>query len=158
AGKISNLTIAHLSGGNISEHPPLGPCEGENFSVEVINAAMKLPQWKEMAIVVTWDDWGGFYDHVKPRVHKCKNGKVMQGGFRLPLIIISPYAKKGHVLKSHTEQASVPRLVEELWGMKFMSTRNKHARDGSAGSLMGAFDFTQPPRPPLLLTPRPVCP
>jgi phospholipase C len=158
AGKLANLTIAHLSAGEVSEHPPANPCKGENFTVEIINAAMQLPQWNEMAIVVTWDDWGGFYDHVKPSVHRCANGKIFENGFRLPLLVISPYAKKGHILKHHTEQASVPRLVEELWGMKFMSTRNQHARDGIAGSLLGAFDFAQKPRPPMILTPRASCP
>ena len=56
---------------------------------------MKLPQWNEMAIIVTWDDWGGFYDHVAPPVQKCANGTIFQTGFRLPAIMISPYAKKG---------------------------------------------------------------
>ena len=158
AGHLANLTIAHLSAGEVSEHPPAGPCKGENFTVDIVNAAMKLPQWKEMAIVVTWDDWGGFYDHVKPPVHRCKNGKIFENGFRLPLLVISPYAKRGHVLKHRTEQASVPRLVEELWGMHFMTTRNKHARDGIAGSLLGAFDFNQAPRAPMHLTPRAKCP
>jgi phospholipase C len=151
AGRLANLTIAHINAGDKSEHPELGPCVGENFSVDVINAAMKLPQWKEMAIILTWDDWGGFYDHVKPPVHKCKNGEIFQSGFRLPLLLMSPYARKGFVLKTPTEQASVPKLVEELWGMTFMSTRDKRARDGQAGSLMGAFDFAQAPREPLLL-------
>ena len=153
-GKVHNLMIAHLSGGGISEHPPEGPCKGERFSVEVINAAMKLPEWQHMAIIVTWDDWGGFYDHVRPPVHVSDNGATYGRGFRLPLIIISPYAKKHVVLHDTTEQASVPRLIEELWGMKFMSTRNAHARDGRAGSLLGAFDFSQTPRPPMLLPTR----
>jgi phospholipase C len=87
-------------------------------------------------------------------VRTARNGKRFGSGFRLPLIIISPYARKGLVLKHRTEQASVPRLVEELWGMKLMSKRNAHARDGVAGSLLGAFDFAQAPRPPMLLTPR----
>ncbi|MGE5184387.1 MAG: alkaline phosphatase family protein [Acidobacteriota bacterium] len=157
AGTLHNLMIAHLSGGKISEHPPEGPCEGEQFTVDVVNAAMKLPQWKHMAIVVTWDDWGGFYDHVKPKVTRTSDGRIFGNGFRLPLLIISPYAKHGYVLEHRAEQASVPRLVEELWGMKFMSTRNAHARDGIAGSLLDAFDFSQPPRAPLLL-PRRTCP
>ncbi len=152
AGKIANLTIAHLWGGDVSEHPAAYPCAGENFTVEIVNAAMKLPQWKEMAIVITWDDWGGFYDHVAPPVHKCSNGKIFQNGFRLPAIIVSPYAKKGFVLSTPAEQASIPRMVEELWGMAFMTTRDKHARDGTAGSLMAAFDFTQAPREPLVLS------
>ena len=151
AGKIANLTIGHLWGGDESEHPSAYPCVGENFTVDIVNAAMKLPQWNEMAIVITWDDWGGFYDHVAPTVHKCQNGQIFQTGFRLPAIIVSPYAKKGYVLTSKAEQASVPRLVEELWGMDFMTARDPHARDGTAGSLLGAFDFTQTPRAPLIL-------
>jgi phospholipase C len=151
AGKLANLTIANLWVGAISEHPGNSPCAGENYTVEVINALMKLPQWKEMAIVVTWDDWGGFYDHVAPHVHRCQNGHIMEQGFRLPAIVISPYAKKGFVLHEHTDQASVPKLVEDLWGMRYMSTRDKRARDGRAGSLMGAFDFAQSPRAPLFL-------
>ncbi len=152
AGHVANLTIAHLWGGEESEHPVAYPCAGENQTVEIINAAMKLPQWKEMAIVVTWDDWGGFYDHVAPPVHKCANGKIFQSGFRLPAIVISAYAKKGFVLSTPAEQASIPRMVEELWGMEFMTARDKHARDGTAGSLMASFDFTQPPRDPLILS------
>jgi phospholipase C len=155
--KISNLTIAHLSAGAASEHPPSAPCEGENETIQIINAAMALPEWKEMAIVVTWDDWGGWYDHVAPTVHKCKNGKIFNTGFRLPAIIVSPYAKQGYVLKTPAEQASVPRLVEELWKMDFMTTRDAHARDGTAGSLLGAFDFTQAPRDPIPLKTR-TCP
>ena len=151
AGKLHNLMIAHIDGGDFSEHPPQGPCVGERFTVDVVNAAMQLPEWKEMAIIVTWDDWGGFYDHVKPPVRTSRNGARFGSGFRLPLIIISPYAKKGFVLKTPAEQASVPRLVEELWKMPFMSKRNAHARDGRAGSLLDAFDFTQTPRPPVMV-------
>lgn len=151
AGRLANLTIAHLSSGDVSEHPQAYPCAGENFTVDIVNAAMKLPQWKDMAIVITWDDWGGFYDHVAPPVHKCKNGQIFNQGFRLPAIVVSPYAKKGFVLKTPAEQASVPRLVEELWGMPFMTTRDPNARDGTSGSLMDAFDFTQPARAPLVL-------
>ncbi len=157
AGKVANLTIAHLWSGDVSEHPAADPCLGENFSVQIINAAMSTPQWSQMAIVLTWDDWGGFYDHVAPPVHQCANGHIFQNGFRLPAIIISPYAKKGFVLSTPAEQASVPRLVEDLWGMTYMSTRDPHARDGTAGSLLAAFDFTQPPRPPLVLQTR-TCP
>jgi phospholipase C len=157
-GKLANLTIAHISGGPASEHPPESPCKGENFTVDVLNELMALPQWNEMAVIVTWDDWGGFYDHVKPTVHECKNGKVFESGFRLPMILISPFAKKGFVLKDHVEQASVPKLIEDLWGMKYMHTRNKHARDAVAGSLLPAFDFKQKPRAPISLTRRSTCP
>lgn len=58
--------IAHITG-DVSEHPRQGPCKGERFTVDAVNAAMRLPQWKQMAIVVTWDDWGGFYESVGTR-------------------------------------------------------------------------------------------
>ena len=61
AGKLANLTIGHLWSGDESEHPGAFPCVGESLTVDIVNAAMKLPQWKEMAIVVTGDDWGGWY-------------------------------------------------------------------------------------------------
>ncbi|HEV7558971.1 MAG TPA: alkaline phosphatase family protein, partial [Kofleriaceae bacterium] len=93
----------------------------------------------------------------KPKVTRAKDRRRFGNGFRLPLMVISPYAKKGFVLKHRTEQASVPRLVEELWGMKMMSKRNAHARDGIAGSLLDAFDFKQSPRAPTIL-PRGTCP
>jgi phospholipase C len=157
AGHVSNLMIGNLWSGDQSEHPPAGPCVGENFSVDIINAAMQLPEWNQMAIIVTWDDWGGFYDHVAPPVHKCANGQIFNEGFRLPAIVISPYAKKGFVLKTPAEQASIPKLVEDLWGMEYMTKRDPHARDGTAGSLMDAFDFNQAPRGPLLLQTR-TCP
>jgi phospholipase C len=154
AGKLANLTVGHLWSGDESEHPEAHPCIGENFTVDIINAAMKLPQWKEMAIVVAWDDYGGWYDHVAPPVRKCANGQVFQAGFRVPAIVISPYAKKGYVMKRQLEQASVPRLVEELWGMEFMSKRDSHARDNVVGSMLDAFDFSQAPREPLYLSSR----
>lgn len=108
AGMVANLTIGHLWSGEVSEHPAAYPCDGENFTVDIINAAMKLPQWKEMAIVITWDDWGGWYDHVAPPVRTCKNGQTFQAGFRIPAIIVSPYAKKGFVLRRPPSRRRCP--------------------------------------------------
>jgi hypothetical protein len=124
SGHIANLTLIHGPGGALSEHPPDYPCAGENWTVDFVNAAMKLPQWNEMAIFITWDDWGGFYDHVAQPIKKCANGALFNEGFRLPLIIVSPYAKKGFVLTTPSEQASVPRLVEDLWGLPYMSVKD----------------------------------
>jgi phospholipase C len=139
-----------------SEHPPNGPCEGENFTVNIINKIMSGPHWNETAIILTWDDFGGWYDHVKPTVETLTNGAFYNTGFRIPALVISPYAKTG-VVTTPTEHASVPKLVEELWGMPMMSATDPNARDGRGGSMMGAFDFTQTPKPPMLLTTR-TCP
>ncbi len=151
---LPNLTMIHVNTGAESEHPPHHPCMGENDSVSIINALMARPEWNEMAIVLTYDDSGGFYDSVKPSVDVCPDGKTYGRGFRLPLMILSPYARRGSILKNVTEQASVPRLVEELWGIPFMTARDRRARDGVAGSLLGAFDFAQPPRKPFVLPTR----
>jgi phospholipase C len=86
--------------------------------VQILDAAMALPQWKEMAIIITWDDWGGFYDHVAPPMHNCKNGQIFQNGFRLPAIIVSPYAKKGCVHSTPAEQASFPQAPHPLLTLK----------------------------------------
>jgi phospholipase C len=158
SGDMANFTHIDVSsapnGG--SEHPPAAPCTGENFTVNIVNAIMQGPHWNETAIIITWDDFGGFYDHVKPPVEKCANGAFFNVGFRLPALVISPYAKN-EVIHTVTEQASIPRLVEDLFGMPRMADRDPHARDARAGSMMDAFDFTQPPRDPLVLQTR-TCP
>ena len=65
-----------------SEHPPSAPCTGENFTVNIINKIMQGPHWNETAIILTWDDFGGLYDHVTPPVEKLHERHVLQR--RLP--------------------------------------------------------------------------
>lgn len=156
-GVLPNLLVANVSVGPLSEHPPQDPCRGERFTVEVVNRLMRSPEWAHTAIVIAWDDWGGFYDNVAPPVERLPNGRFFTPGFRVPAIVISPYAKRGYVLHQTTEQASIPALVEDLFHLPRLAERDPHARDDRAGSLLDAFDFHQPPRPPVLLTPR-ACP
>jgi phospholipase C len=147
-GDQPNLAYVDVAGPeSLSEHPPAAVCPGENYSIDIVNRIMKGPHWKETAILITWDDWGGFYDHVAPALEKCD----FTPGFRLPLLIVSPYAKKGHVLKTVTEHASIPRFIEDVFGMPRMHERDAHARDDTAGSLLDAFDFDQAPRDPMPL-------
>jgi phospholipase C len=153
----ANLVYAFVGPAPISEGPPDDPCAGEGFTVQAVNKIMNSPLWADSLVVVTWDDWGGNYDHVPPKADLCPDGKTFFGpGFRLPLLLVSPYAKAA-VLHTPTEQASIPRLIEDLWGMPRMAAKNPNARDERAGSLLEGLDFTQPPRPPLVLTPR-TCP
>jgi phospholipase C len=157
-GDQPNLTYINVSAGEVSEHPPEGPCLGENFTVQVVNAVMNGPFWQRTAIVITWDDWGGLYDHVAPLVNACPSGgEFFHTGFRVPALVISPYAKRGYIKHGGAEQASIPRLVAELFGLPRMSARDPNARDSLAGSLLDAFDFSAPPRSPLLLQTR-TCP
>ena len=162
AGRVPNLLIAHI-GGAVGEHPPNGLCHGENFAVDVVNAVMNGPYWRETAILITYDDWGGFYDHVAPPQERCGNGSHVRLGFRLPMIVVSPYAHRGAdlahpwVFHGVADQASVPRLVEDLLRLPRMAARDPHARDARAGSLLGAFDFAHPDFSTVTLTRR-TCP
>jgi phospholipase C len=131
----------------LSDHPEYSMCHGENWTTEIVNAVMESPHWEDTAIFLTWDDYGGFYDHVPPQ-------QVDDFGFgvRVPLLIISPYAKRGFVTSELGEFSSVLRFMEDNWGL----TQLTH-RDGSATPLLSAFDFDQEPRPPDVLRLRSDC-
>jgi phospholipase C len=127
----------------LSEHPEWNFCHGENWSTRVINAIMRSPMWKDTAIFLTWDDYGGFYDHVPPP-------QVDDFGFgiRVPMLVISPYAKRGHVDHRLGEFSSVLRFIEDNWGLGRLTHRDRDARNMSY-----VFDFSQTPRSP---DPRPL--
>ena len=122
----------------LSEHPEYSMCHGENWTTEVVNTVMESPHWEDTAIFITWDDYGGFYDHVPPP-------QVDDFGFgiRVPLLIISPYARRGFVTHELGEFSSVLRFIEDNWGLSQLTHR-----DRDATPLLSAFDFEQPPRPP----------
>ena len=122
----------------LSEHPEFNFCHGENWSTKVINAIMQSPMWESTAIFLTWDDYGGFYDHVPP--------PQVDGfgfGIRVPMIVLSPYAKEGFVSGELGEFSSVLRFIEDNWGL----TQLTH-RDREATPMHTAFDFEQEPREP----------
>jgi phospholipase C len=128
-----------------TDHPPNSACIGENWTVQLINAVMQGPQaqWKNTVIFLTWDDWGGFYDHVPPP-YRDQFGL----GLRVPFIIISPRAKHG-VYHTEVEFASVLRFMEETFGLPSLG-----AADTIANDLQDAFNYQQTPRPPLVLSQR----
>jgi phospholipase C len=142
------------------EHPQVGGvCAGENWTVHQLNILMQSKYWADTAVLFTMDDFGGWYDHVAPpRQYGCDKSKPYGLGFRLPLIVISPYAKPGFVFKEVAEHASIPHFIEKIFG----ATQTLHdldpaAQDAQANDLMNAFDFKQKPLPPLVLTER-TCP
>jgi len=133
-----------------SEHPTVGRfagtsqsvsvCVGENWTVEQVNAIMQGPDWPTTAIVITWDDFGGFYDHVPPPA-----ADQFGYGPRVPLIVISPYAKEGFVSHTVYEFASVLQLIETRFNLAPLTTR-----DAIANSMLDMFDFSKAPAPPLI--------
>jgi phospholipase C len=139
------------------EHPGIGSvCAGENWTVGHLNVLMQSAYWADTAVLFTMDDWGGWHDHVAPpRQYGCDAAHPYGLGFRLPLIIISPYARPGFIFKEQSEQASIPRFIEKVFGAtSALSDFDPAAQDGQANDLMGAFDFTQQPLPPLVLQQR----
>ncbi len=126
---------------SLSEHPPASVATGMNYITGLVNAVMNSPQWNSTAIFISWDDWGGFYDHVDPP-------KVDQYGLgiRVPGLVISPYARQGYVDHKTYSFESWLKIVEERFGVTPMT-----GRDNTANDMIDSFDFTQQPRPPVVL-------
>ena len=140
--------VSWLITGHESEHPINSICYGENWTVRQVNAVMQGPDWNSTAIFITWDDYGGFYDHVAPP------GLDQFGlGPRVPLLIISPYpTKPGYISHTQYEFSSVLKFIEERWGLPPLTERDAQAND-----TLDSFDFSQAPLPPLILQQR-TCP
>ncbi len=121
---------------NHSDHPGSLP-EGPDWVAAVVNAIGASPFWNSTAIFVAWDDWGGWYDHVPPP--QIDN---MGLGFRVPLLVISPYAKTGYISHVTHESSGFLTYIEENFGLPSLGSRDVLADDFS-----DCFDYTQPPRP-----------
>jgi phospholipase C len=139
--------VSWLVTGMASEHPPHGTCLGENWTVQQLNAVMEGPDWNSTVVFLTWDDFGGFYDHVPPPVID-RYGL----GPRVPLLIISPFAKKGFVSHSVYEFSSFLTFLEKRFNLPPLTARDRQAND-----MLDSFDFSQQPLPPLILETHP-CP
>jgi phospholipase C len=130
--------------GSANEHPGVGTnvCVGENWTIERLNAIFESESWPTTAVVIVWDDFGGFYDHVPP-----PHLDVMGLGPRTPALIISPYTRQGdnpdggYIDSTTYEFSSVLAFIERLHELKPLTKRDKNA-----DPLSGAFDFTQEPR------------
>jgi phospholipase C len=146
--------------GKVSEHPTALVSAGQTYVTGLINAIMQGPDWSSTAIFVSWDDWGGFYDHVVPPV-----ADVNGYGLRVPGIVISPYAKAGFIDSQTLSHDAYNKFIEDafLGGQRLDPATDGRpdprpsVREASPllGDLTADFDFSQPPRPPLVL---PVCP
>ena len=128
-----------------SEHPPASTCAGENATVAELNAIMQNSSiWNSTAVFIVWDDFGGSYDHVTPPVLDA-----FGLGPRVPLLIVSPYAKKGYISNTQYEFSSVLKFIEERFGLPALGDRDTNAND-----LSESFNFAQAPLPPLVLKTR----
>jgi phospholipase C len=146
-----------------SEHSPAGIHRGQEWVTKLVNSVMQGPDWASSAIILTWDDWGGYYDHLVPP----GQGRTLdrQAGIRVPMIIISPWAKPGAIDSETLSLDSINRLIEDdFLGGKRLDPATDGRPDprgvvgetrSFVGTLNHAFDFGQDPLPRLVLDPDP---
>ena len=159
AGTLPAVSWITPSGQN-SEHPPSLVSDGQAWVTSLVNAAMRGPEWKSTAVFLSWDDWGGFYDHVVPPTVD-ENGY----GLRVPALVISPFAKTGYIDHQLLSHDAYVKLIEDLFlGGHRIDPRTDGRPDqrptvrenaSQLGNLLADFDFNQPARPPVELPAHP---
>jgi phospholipase C len=133
--------VSYIVTAGSSERPPGSIAAGQQTVRSLVTALMSSPHWSSSAFVWTYDDWGGWYDHVPPpQVDRWGFG------FRVPALLISPYARRGHVDHTHLDFTSLLKFIEQNWRLKPLAER-----DAKAHSIASAFDFSRPPRAAELL-------
>jgi phospholipase C len=134
--------VSYLVPSGASEHPPGSIQAGSRFVRGLVNALMASSAWDSSAFMWTYDDWGGWYDHVKPpRVDGYGYG------FRAPALLVSPYAKKGEVNHTTIDFTSQLKFIENNWRVKPLTKR-----DSAANDISSAFNFAAPPREAIVLS------
>ncbi|SCE77943.1 phospholipase C [Micromonospora echinospora] len=141
AAKGDLPAVAFVAPAGNSEHPPGNIRAGQTLVRSLLTQLMRSPAWDSSAFFWSYDDWGGWYDHVTPpQVDKYGYG------FRVPALMVSPYARRGHVESTTLDFASVLKFIQANWGLAPLADR-----DRKAANFLGAFDFESPPRPAVLL-------
>ena len=133
--------VAYIAPSGPSEHPPGSVMAGQRFVRSLIQGLMRSDAWETSALMVTYDDWGGWYDHVLPPSVDADGY-----GFRVPAFLVGGYARRGHIESTTLDYTSILRFIEDNWGLEPLASR-----DRLASSIAGAFDFGKPPREPAFL-------
>jgi phospholipase C len=126
-----------IPSGQASDHPLSNDGSGPSWVASIVNAIGNSQYWSNTAIFITWDDWGGWYDHVAPTIHNS-----YEYGFRVPLIVVSPYAKRGYVSHVTHDYGSFLKFIEANFNLPSLGYADSRADD-----LSDCFDFSQTPAP-----------
>ncbi len=146
AGTLPNVSYVDpelTSDFSNSYHPPGDIRNAEAFLGSIYKAVTTGPQWKTSLLVITFDEWGGFYDHVPPTLAPLSQVERNAGntdglrGFRVPTILVSPFVKRQSVSSKVYDHASILRLIESRWSLQPLALR-----DASANNLMDEIDLT----------------
>ena len=127
----------------LSDHPPWNSKFAHNWVTEIVNAIMTSDMWEQTAIFITWDEWGGFYDHVPP-----PQLDEVGLGMRVPMLVISPYARKGYVDDALGEFSTPLKFIADNWDLPYLTDRIRRTHNYAH-----VFDFKGKPRPPEPLEP-----
>ncbi len=133
-GKLANVSWV-IPDEDESDHPGTLSDTGPSWVASVVNAIGQSDYWQNTAIVIVWDDWGGLYDNVRPKM--IDYGGL---GLRVPAIIVSPYARAGYISKTNYEFGSILRYIEENWNLGYLGTTDTRAK-----SIIDCFNYSQPP-------------
>jgi len=131
--------VAYLAPSGLSEHPPGDITVGQSFGAATVTSLMRSSAWYSSLFVLSWDDWGGWYDHVAPPQVDADGY-----GFRVPALIVSPYAKSGTIDNTTYDFTSVLKFIEDNWSLQPLT-----ARDATANSISNALDLSKSPAAPV---------
>ncbi len=134
--------VSYIVPSGASEHPPQKPVTGERTVKNLIQQLMRSTSWNSSAFLLLYDDWGGWYDHVKPP--QVDNFGY---GLRIPALLVSPYARKGFIDNTQLDFTSVLKFIEQNWNVPTLASR-----DATANNFLEAFDFKQQPRSAIFLS------
>jgi phospholipase C len=129
-------SVAYITPSGASEHPPGSLQSGQRFVKTLIQELMRSPYWDSSAFLWSYDDWGGWYDHVVP-----PQVDSIGYGFRVPALMVSAYARKGYIDSTQLDFSSDLKFIEQNWNIQPLA-----ARDAQSNSILEAFDFKSPPR------------
>ena len=143
AGTLPNVawlnSVFLTDGTDLSGHPPGSLCAAQKYAARVINSLLASPQWNSTALFLIWDDWGGFYDHVDPPVvERLKDGSPLRYGYRVPCIVISPFARRGYISHETHSHVSLLHFAETVYDLAPLTDR-----DANASTMLDCFDFAQ---------------
>ncbi|MGA8733949.1 MAG: alkaline phosphatase family protein [Terriglobales bacterium] len=136
SGQLATVSWV-IPNGQSSDHAIVNDGSGPSWVASVVNAIGNSQYWSDTAIFITWDDWGGWYDHVAPTVINS-----YEYGFRVPLIVVSPYAKAAYISHVPHHFGSILKYIEENFGLSSLGYADANADDFS-----DCFDYNQTPLP-----------
>lgn len=158
AGSLPNVAFVDGKLNSLDDHPPANLKSGERWTKRIYDAAVKSPLWNKTALFFTYDEAGGFFDHVPPPPHdeigtrvcvaRPEDSAFFELGVRVPLVVISPWARRGYVSHARHEHTSITRFIELIFDLPALT-----ARDANSDAMLDMFDFacenTEPlPAPP----------